>query len=155
MPANTIWTCAGWVHENGDVTFPENCPLPPLLLADSFKIVVQHRNHLGVMSPVQAEEPCGTAVLKWDFRTSNSYQPLFTFGQKQVEPGVWAMYTGNGAQAPVGIGLINSVDYDVWKAFQGTFGYKPGDYTLNSSTNSVDETYWKNNQGRSSGVTFY
>jgi hypothetical protein len=84
----------------------------------------------------------------------NSYQPIFRFGQKEVEPGVWAMYTANGEQT-LSIQAINSLDRSLWKSFQGTFGYGPGDYDLNGATNPVDETKWKNNQNRTSGVIFY
>ncbi|MDQ3017958.1 MAG: hypothetical protein M3R25_14695, partial [Bacteroidota bacterium] len=30
LPANNIWTCAGWVHRDGTVTFPENCGTPTI-----------------------------------------------------------------------------------------------------------------------------
>jgi hypothetical protein len=68
LPANNIWTCAGWVHQNGNVTFPESCPLPAFSTADLYYFVVQHRNHLGIMSPADVDMPCGTAQLEWDFR---------------------------------------------------------------------------------------
>ncbi|HXR80012.1 MAG TPA: hypothetical protein VN763_03795, partial [Saprospiraceae bacterium] len=152
-PAFTIWTCAGWVHQNGDVTFPESCPLPAFT-TDDYYFVVQHRNHLGILSPAEVDMPCGTAVLEWDFRNSNSYQPIFRFGQKEVEPGVWAMYSGNGEQA-ASISAINSLDRTVWKSMQGTHGYNNGDFDLNAFTDGFDETLWKNNQNRTTGVVFY
>jgi hypothetical protein len=152
-PAFTIWTCAGWVHQNGDVTFPENCPLPAFL-NDDYYFVVQHRNHLGILSPAEVDMPCGTAVLEWDFRNSNSYQPLFRFGQKEVEPGVWAMFSSNGEQIG-SIQAINSLDRTLWKIMQGTHGYNQGDFDLNAFTDGFDETLWKNNQNRTTGVVFY
>jgi hypothetical protein len=98
--------------------------------------------------------PCGSAVLEWDFRNSNSYQPLFRFGQKEVEPGVWAMYSGNGEQAG-SILAINSLDRTVWKSMQGLHGYNNGDFDLNAFTDGFDETLWKNNQNKTTGVVFY
>jgi len=154
LPANNIWTCAGWVHQNGDVTFPENCALPPFTTADLYYFVVQHRNHLGILSPSDVDMPCGTAVLQWDFRNSNSYQPLFRFGQKQVEPGVWAMYGANGEQVN-SIQAINSLDRTLWKTQQSNHGYYLGDFDLNAYTDGFDETLWKNNQNRTTGVVFY
>jgi len=154
LPVHNVWTCAGWVHKNGEVTFPENCPPPAFTVADSFFILVQHRHHLGVLSPLEVDMPCGTAILEWDFRTANSYQPPFRFGQKLVEPGVWAMFTGNGEQIS-SIAAINSFDRTLWKVWQGYNGYSPGDFIMNGLTDSFDETAWKNNQNRTSGIVFY
>ena len=154
LPDSTIWTCAGWVHQDGSVTFPENCALPLFSTTDMYYFVVQHRNHLGILSPADVDMPCGTAVLEWDFRNSNSYQPLFRFGQKQVEPGVWAMFAANGEQIS-SIQAINSLDRTLWRTLQGTFGYSLGDYELDADTDSADENVWKNNQNRTTGVIFY
>jgi hypothetical protein len=64
------------------------------------------------------------------------------------------MYAANGEQI-VSIAAINSPDRTIWKTFQGVSGYNPGDYNMNGSTNPVDESVWKNNQNRTSGVIFY
>jgi hypothetical protein len=98
--------------------------------------------------------PCGTAILEWDFRTSNSYVQAFRFGQKQLEPGVWAMHAGNGEQI-TSIAAINSFDRTTWKVWQGFNGYGPGDFILDGFTDGFDETAWKNNQNRTSAITFY
>ncbi len=154
LPSDNIWTCAGWVLQNGEVTFPEDCPLPAFTTSDLYYFVVQHRNHLGIMSPAEVDMPCGTAILEWDFRNSNSYQPLFRFGQKEIEPGVWAMFAANGEQEG-SIQAINSVDRTLWKILQGVFGYNSGDFSMDALTNSFDETLWKQNQNRTTGVIFY
>jgi hypothetical protein len=154
LPANNYWTCAGWVHTNGDVTFPDPCGGLVLNTTDDYFVLVQHRNHLGVLSPVEADMPCSGYVIDWNFTTSNSYQPTFRTGQKQVEPGTWAMLSANGEQV-TSIQVINSPDRTLWRALQGMVGYKFGDYDMNASTNSADETAWKVNQNRTSGIIFY
>ena len=98
--------------------------------------------------------PCGTAILQTDFRNGDSYKTTFRFGQKEVEPGVWALFTGNGDQTN-SIGAINSFDRTLWKIWQGFSGYNPGDFIMDGFTDSFDETAWKNNQNRTSGVVFY
>ncbi len=154
LPADNIWTCAGWVHKDGMVTFPEDCPGPAINIGDDYYILVQHQNHLGALSPSFVNILCNGAVLEWDFRNSDSYKPVFRAGQKEVEPGVWAMFAANGEQV-LSIAAINSTDRTLWKVWQGFLGYSPGDFDLNTMTNSADETVWKNNQNRTSGIIFY
>ncbi|HXR79443.1 MAG TPA: hypothetical protein VN763_00925, partial [Saprospiraceae bacterium] len=121
---------------------------------NDYYIVVQHRHHLGILSPSFVNIECDGAFLNWDFTTSNSYQPLFRFGQKELEPGVWGMFTGNGEQI-TSISAISSPDRTTWKVWQGFNSYNPGDYIMTGFTDSGDETAWKNNQNRTSGVVFY
>jgi hypothetical protein len=155
MPSSNIWACAGWVHKDGTVTFPDACPFPPIDITEEYFIVVQHRSHLGIMSPGFVDIECEGAYISWDFRTSDSYKPLaFRVGQKEVEPGVWAMYAANGDQT-ASIAAINSTDHTVWKQLQGLLGYYPSDYNMNVSTNSTDESVWKVNQNRTTAVIFY
>jgi hypothetical protein len=162
LPAHNIWTCAGWVHSDGTVTFPEACPWPVINTGSDYYIMVQHRNHLGVLSPgypavgVNIECPDNYPYLYWNFTTGDSYKPAFRVGQKKVEviPEVWAMFTANGEQVN-SIKVISSPDRTVWSQQQGQIGYKKGDHNMNISVNSADETLWKNNQNKTSGVVFY
>jgi hypothetical protein len=142
------------VHTDGSVSFPESCPLPALDMMEDYYILVQHRNHLGVMTPDVADFECGATILSWDFTTSNSYQPIFRFGQIQVETGIWAMHAANSEQLG-SIAAINSLDRTQWKTDQNKLGYYRGDHNMNVSTNSLDETIWKNNQNKTSGIMFY
>lgn len=153
LPANTIWTCAGWVHKNGTVTFPDNCIAPTINIQNDYYIVVQHRNHLGIMSPSFVDIECSGAYLNWDFTLEDSYKPAFRTGQKLMD-GIWAMLAGNGEQVNT-IKVISSPDLTVWGQQQGSSGYKKGDYNMNISANSADETNWKTNQNKTTGVIFY
>ena len=154
LPAHNLWTCAGWVHTNGNVTFPESCGALSLNGADNYYVMVQHRNHLGVLTPMPALEPCSGYVINWDFTASNSYQPTFRSGQKQVEPGTWAMHAANGEQI-TSIPAISSPDRTTWRLLQGVLGYSVGDYDMSNAVTSPDETVWKNNQNKTSGIIFY
>jgi len=155
LPANNFWSCAGWVHSNGVVTFPEPCGGLVLTPGDNYYVLVQHRTHLGVLSPTVATFSCGGMVINWDFTTSNSYQPIFRYGQKEVEPGIWAMHAANGEQV-TSIAAISSSDRTTWRAYQNAYGYNIGDYNMSAFTESAgDETLWKLNQNRTSGIIFY
>ncbi len=155
LPANNYWSCAGWVHTDGQVTFPDPCGGLVLTPGDNYYVLVQHRTHLGVLSPSVATYSCGGMVINWDFTTSNSYAPIFRYGQKQVAPGVWAMHAANGEQV-TSIAAISSSDRTTWRAFQNTYGYSIGDFNMSAFTESAgDETLWKTNQNRTSGIIFY
>lgn len=154
LPADNIWTCAGWVHTDGEVTFPETCGALNFDIMLDYYILVQHRNHLGVLSPSGADMLCGGVIIDWDFTAENSYEPFIRYGQKEVEPGIWAMHAGNGDQL-ANIASINSQDRTTWRILQNALGYSVGDYNMDVSTNSADETVWKNNQNRASGIIFY
>lgn len=153
LPAHDVWTCAGWVHTNGNVTFPDACANLILNPMDDYYVLVQHRTHLAVLSPSPVDMLCGGAIIDWDFTTSNSYQPIFRAGQKQIETGIWAMFAANGEQQS-GIAVISSQDRTKWRTLQNTYGYSLGDYNMSVFTGSEDESLWKLNQNRTSGIIF-
>ncbi|MBK8832283.1 MAG: hypothetical protein IPN60_15785 [Saprospiraceae bacterium] len=64
------------------------------------------------------------------------------------------MHAGNGDQL-ANIASINSQDRTTWRVLQNALGYSIGDYNMDVSTNSADETVWKGNQNRASGIIFY
>jgi len=155
LPENNIWKCAGWLHANGEVSFPEECECLTVLPGEDYYILVEHRNHLGVLSHVPVNKINGTESLQWDFTLQNSYTPdVFRKGQIQLESNVWGMYAANGEQIN-SIQAINSADHTVWKGDQNAINYRYGDFNLNVTSNSEDETIWKNNQNVTSGVIFY
>ncbi|OYT13404.1 MAG: hypothetical protein B6I19_05300, partial [Bacteroidetes bacterium 4572_114] len=154
LPANNIWRCTGWLKSDGTVTFPEECACLSVKSGEDYYILVEHRNHLGVMSPTPVNKLNGTKILEWDFTVGNSYQPIFRIGQKEVETGKWAMISANGNQIN-SISAINSADHTSWKEDQNGVNYLFGDFNLNVISNSEDETIWKINQNKTSGVVFY
>ena len=151
LPANNVWKCAGWVHTDGEVTFPEPCGSLTFNPSLEYFVLVEHRNHLAVLDTV--DMPCSGYVINWDFTTENSYKPVFRYGEKEVEPGVWAMHAANGEQIS-SRPAISSADRTTWRLLQNALGYSIGDYNMNSAVNSNDETVWKFNQNKSTGIIF-
>src|SRR5437868_1318515 len=92
-------------------------------------------------------------VLTQDFRTQNSWIgelfPGFPFGvgQKQVEPGTWAMYAGNGQTNPILEEYdLNSADFTNWNIKQNIIlHYNSADHNLDADVNSIDNTIWRIN----------
>ncbi|MBK8832278.1 MAG: hypothetical protein IPN60_15760 [Saprospiraceae bacterium] len=158
LPADSIWSCAGWVHTDGEVTFPEACSPLNIVNTEPYYVVVQHRNHLTIMSDdMDVDINCSGNRLEWDFTTSNSYQPTFRYGQKKVDTvpvDKWAMHAANGEQITSRL-AISSPDRTTWRLLQGVLGYSVGDFNMNSVVTPPDETVWKNNQNKTTGVSFY
>ncbi|SEQ54652.1 HYR domain-containing protein [Neolewinella agarilytica] len=150
QPANDVWTCTGWLHNTGEVTFPEACPIT-LDAGSTYQIIVEHRNHLAVMA--EATMAADGSHITHDFTTENSYAPIFRFGQKEETDGAWSMFSGNAEQVSSRVG-INSADRTTWSILQNLRGYYLGDFDQSSQVESNDETQWKNNQNKTSGIRF-
>ncbi len=116
---------------------------------DEFYLVIEHRNHLAVMTPEPIKLDEG-GVLKYDFRNSESYTALLGYTQKMIFPGMFAMYAGNGEQV-LSIESprdINSNDNGFWARDNGKHsGYYNQDYDLNGDVNVHDKAIWINNNG--------
>ena len=152
-PSDEIFRCAGWLYSNGEISFPEACQSLSLTGGTNYNVVIEHRNHLGILATASLENDGGD-YLELDFSLEDSYRPnVFRAGQKEVESGVWAMFCSNGEQEN-SIRSINSLDRTVWRVLQNMLGYSIGDHDMDASTNSEDETKWKNNQNKTTGVTF-
>ncbi|HQW04099.1 MAG TPA: hypothetical protein PLR30_16535, partial [Saprospiraceae bacterium] len=158
LPTDSIWSCAGWVHTDGEVTFPEACSPLNIVNTEPYYVVVQHRNHLTIMSDdMDVDINCSGNRLEWDFTTSNSYQPTFRYGQKKVDTvpvDKWAMHAANGEQITSRL-AISSPDRTTWRLLQGVLGYSVGDFNMDAVVTPPDETVWKNNQNKTTGVSFY
>ncbi len=123
------------------------------LMNTNYYIVVEHRNHLPIMTPQPVSVVNG--VLSFDFRANQSYVRLLGSGQKLVAPGVYAMYAGNGDQhlALESPKDINANDIAFWNADNGKHsGYYFQDYDLNGDVNVQDKTLWLINNGIFSDV---
>ncbi|HKK76060.1 MAG TPA: DNRLRE domain-containing protein [Saprospiraceae bacterium] len=96
-------TCqtAALLHEDGRIEVVGGfnyCEVDP---TQSYYLVVEHRNHLIVMSPQPLSIVDG--VISYDFRSNQSYlnDPYgggSYVGQKEFSPGLFGMYAGNGDQ---------------------------------------------------------
>lgn len=145
-------TRAGLLHSDGQITFPDDncCLVDP---TKSYFMVVEHRNHMIVMSPSRV--PVVDNTLAFDFRHNQSFKRLLGDTQKEIAPGVFAMYAGNGDQylsspAPVD---INSDDLSEWQKQNGTHsGYYRHDFDFTSDVNAGDKRYPLQNNGKFTDV---
>ncbi|NJN34531.1 MAG: tandem-95 repeat protein [Saprospiraceae bacterium] len=148
--SSTVYKAAAWLHNDGTVQFINPC----FNIANgSYYVVIEHRNHMGVMSPTAVAVANG--VLNFDFTATNSFElpnPP-SFGQKQVG-GKWVMYTGDGKKDTQTTNYdINFQDSQLWKGQSGIFDqYRIGDHNLDADVNFFDQVMWKANSGRYSGV---
>jgi hypothetical protein len=127
--------------EDGDTIVMMN-PSP----FDSFYIVVQHRNHLAVMSSVKIG-PDANGVYRHSFLESQNkaYNALYngTAMQEIQTGGPYALFGANGSGANGYPDLnVNSTDKNYWfNNFPG-IGYSDADYTLDLNINSNDKNLW-------------
>lgn len=148
--SSTICTKAAVVLKNGDIVLTEYfdcCDLKSNIT--EYYVVVEHRNHLAVMSPTPIT-PDADGVLRFDFRTNQSYMALLGYTQKEISPGRYAMYAGNGDQTVSFESSrdINANDNGTWARDNGLHsGYYFQDFDLNGDVNVHDKALWAINNG--------
>lgn len=106
-------------------------------LGSSYYLRVEHRNHLAVMTSdsfsYQGE------LIHIDLTNQDSFRDLFSFGQKEVSPGVYAMYAGNGDQDNRGKTDLNTNDMSKYLMEIGmNSSYFIADFDLNGDVNVSD-----------------
>ena len=154
---------AALLHADGHVEFVEAFECCDLDVRATYFVVIEHHNHLIVMSDEQVSVDLMNSTITYDFRNQDSYLDnpfMFSFikGQKQIipgTPGTWAMYAGNGEQSVSGAADIdiNQDDRAAWQGENGDFGlYRFGDYNMNGDVNFNDRVTWERNNGNSSSV---
>jgi hypothetical protein len=148
--ANAVFRAAALLHKDGRVTFVNPClQVPP----GSYFVVVEHRNHMGVMSA--SAVPITNDVLNFDFSTQQSFVASDppTFGQTQIG-GKYLLYAADGRKDTYRENFdINASDSQLWKTQSGIFlHYLPGDFNLDADVNADDNVLWKRNNGRYSAV---
>jgi len=143
---------AALLHKDGTVTFPDRCVLNTGMGVDSVYIIIEHRSHMGVMSPQAI--PVTSSTLTHDFRTGDSFRDITSFGQKQLPTGEWCMYSGDANQTADQVSYdINGQDKSIWVDDNGIFDiYLDADFNLNGDINGGDKTLWFDNNGISSRV---
>ena len=147
-----VGAAAALVNKDGSVTFVEdNCVLSTDVAAAVY-IVVEHRNHMGIMTSDAVNITDGK--LSYDFRVRDSYRngTEAGVGQKEIAPGVWAMFAGDADQTDAVSYDINGGD-NIWPQYNGAFGiYLTADLNLDGEVNGADKHIWMANNGFSSRV---
>jgi Bacterial Ig domain len=139
------------LHRDGTVTLVASCPSVP---NGQYFVVVEHRNHTGVMS--MSKQTVTGNQLSFDFTTADSYITTNppSYGQKLLSNGKFAMMSGDGKKDTfVNNFDINFNDSLLWKLLSGIFDqYQMGDFNLDADVNFADNVLWKNNNGKYSAV---
>ena len=140
----------GLLHDDGYITDLDGSSLLTLAVSDTIDISVrvQHRNHLKVYSAFSMNYLGGKYT--YDFTLDANQTLGDEYSIKEVTPGVWGMFSGNGN----GDGRIDNQDKnDVWYWDNGLSGYYNGDFDMDGQVELDDlEQNWKPNSGVSSPI---
>src|SRR6185295_3611254 len=143
-----VCEAAALLHKDGTIQFVQPLACCGVNENNNYYLVIEHRNHLIVMSHVI--QPFVNHKLSYDFRSQQSYEdPLFAgfnlfARQKELvpgNPGKYAMYAGNGNQAGSAFADtdLNFDDRSYWEVQNGQIGaYRIADYNLNADVNFND-----------------
>ncbi len=153
FPEDQILRAAALLLDDGSVVFPDE-NLIPSFNNSSLYIIIEHRNHMGIMTPqlIDADENC---TLAYDFTASDSYVPQEGIGFGQVaNNNRWLMLAGDGNQTADEISYdITGSDKSKWLPDNGDFlRYSDVDYNLDGDVNGNDKAVWEINNGKSSRV---
>ncbi len=154
IEANTlVGRSAALLLNDGNIVFTENALPLTGLAADALYILVEHRNHVGVMSPA-AVNINSVGELTLDLRNKDSYSNATGIGQTTLANGVWAMLAADGSQSTDPNGYdINGNDKTIWTQENGRFDqYLRADYNLDGDVNGADKAIWYYNNGNFSNV---
>jgi hypothetical protein len=148
--ASKVFQVAGLLNNDGTITFINPC----FNIANgSYYVVIEHRNHMGVMSPTAIAVIGGK--ISFDFTVAQSFQLTNppSFGQKTIGT-KFVMYAADGKKVNVNDNYdINFNDSQLWKILSGNFDvYLLSDFDMDADTNFGDDSLWKTNSGRFSGV---
>lgn len=135
------------LHKEGTIEFHDKCLLYNIE-EDSLYITIEHRNHLGIISPTAIPLSLGNEI-EYDFRTQDAYNAGNTrSGQKEILPGTWVMIGGDGAKTSW-TNDINGDDKSFWSGDSGIFNiYSSSDYNMDGEVSGADKVLWFSNNGR-------
>jgi len=144
-PATTIARQAAFILDNGSIVDMDGASMLrfDIVVNQNLFAIIYHRNHLGFMSANPLVKSDGNYSL--DFSLASEQALGGTDSQKEVTPGIWAMYSGDGNND----GSINIDDNILeWNIMAGTKGFLPEDYNLDGQVNNKDKLdYWLPNVG--------
>jgi len=110
--ADEVAQAAALMKKNGTIATLIPCVIEDPTQTGPFHIVIEHRNHIGIMSPTTVAVSNGKLV--YDFTTADSYRDPTSFGQKQLPTGEWTMFAGDADQADFPSYDIQGTDKTLW-----------------------------------------
>jgi choice-of-anchor B domain-containing protein len=123
---------------DGSVVDPNGAALSfPGVAADSYYVVVRHRNHMSVMSSSAVDLSSGSG--SWNFATSES-QAYGSSPMKSLEGGFWGMFAGDADLN----GQSTANDFNDWLVnTKATLtGYLLTDFDLDGQVTASDFNVW-------------
>ncbi|MCD4737228.1 MAG: fibrobacter succinogenes major paralogous domain-containing protein, partial [Bacteroidales bacterium] len=151
-PETKIAQQAAFLRNDGIVTDISGMPelsFGPLTIANDLFLVIYHRNHLSVISNSRGIiHENGHFIHNFSTGPGQAYGG--SSGHKEIGPGVWGMFGGDGD----GNGIIDIVDKDpLWEIEAGTQGYMASDYNMDVHSNNMDkDDIWNPNFGSAGQV---
>jgi hypothetical protein len=144
-----IWEQACILMSNGSIVSADGFNLPRFdtMVMQNIYPIVQHRNHLDVMTanPLALTD----SVYHYDFSTSAAKVYNGAAGYKELSPGLWGLVSGDGN----GDGSIDILDKELWVGQAGKAGYFSTDFKMDARIDNTDKNeYWRLNQTYSSQV---
>jgi hypothetical protein len=149
-PATTIARQAAFILNDGSIVGLDgfsDLEFPVSFSQDLF-VVLWQRNHIAIMSN-NPLSPSG-GLYTFDFTSGMDQVYGGASGHKELSPGVWGMFCGDGDRN----GTVDAGDKSsTWETQAGTAGYLPSDYNLDAQSNNIDkDSYWVPNFGAGSQV---
>ena len=151
LKSTSVFEAAAVVKSDGTVVFNHTCA--NFSEGESFNVVIEHRNHLGVMTtlPIRVIN----RQLTYDFTKADSYRTINppSFGQKLIGS-KWLMYAMDTYKFSGSQNYdINAYDQLIWKVENGLYSkYLRSDVNLDGETNAGDSRYFRQNNGTYSKV---
>jgi len=151
---------AALLHKDGSITMVDEftcCELNPLI---DYYVVIEHRNHLIVMSPTPVSMT-DDGTIAHDFRHADSYSTdpnsvsQKFLGVNAAGDNVYCMYGANGDQTTSNAADtdINLNDLSFWNIWNNTIStYHKADYSMNADINLNDRIILNDNNGSYSSV---
>jgi protocatechuate 3,4-dioxygenase beta subunit len=159
FPDSEVCKKAALLRNDGQIIFVEEFDCcSDLNPNQAYYIVIEHRNHMPIMTPTAVSPTAG--VIAFDFRTQQSYQGILGNADGQVflpdNGNVFAMFAGNAEQRGTGDRQdINVSDKAFWSTESGLdTGYYISDVNMDGDVNSDDRAIIESNFGFTSGVIF-
>lgn len=146
VPDTKVAQNAVFLKSDGSVVSLDGSSDPEFnsLPTDHLFLVIQHRNHLGIMSANPITGSGGFYI--YDFTTAAD-QAYGTNAQKNLTGGIYGMFGGD-ANAD---GDVNTDDKIIWANQAGTQGYKSADFNMDGQIENQDKNdIWQQNIGESS-----
>lgn len=148
--ATMVARMACFLLSDGTISETDGISLPEfgITVNDDLYAVIWHRNHIGIMSANPLTESGG--LYNYDFSTGAGMVYGGNLGYKEIAPGIWGMFGGDGDSD----GQVTNNDKNiVWETQSGLSGYYNGDFNLDSQVSNIDKAnVWRPNAGKGTQV---